>query len=58
MTDDERDAYSRGLSRAYDNVFKAFTIAFEEGQDIHWLRERITAQWDAFRATPLVRGQL
>lgn len=46
MTNEERDAYARGLSDAYNVVFKAFTTAFEDGQDIHWLRARIEDKWD------------
>lgn len=45
MTDTELGAYSRGRSDAYRDVFEAFTRAFENGRDIHWLRDRIVAQW-------------
>lgn len=46
MSADEIDAYSLGQSDAYTNVFVAFTTAFADGRDIHWLRERISAQLD------------
>lgn len=58
MSPEELDAYSIGLSDAYANVFLAFAIAFDLGQDIHDLRERISAQWNAVRATQAVRGAL
>lgn len=54
MTDEEL-AYLRGQSDAYNNVFKAFATAFEDGQDIHGLRQRVSAQWDELRATQIVR---
>lgn len=46
MSREEVDAYSKGLSHAYADVFKAFTKAFEDGEDIHDLGGRIRAQWD------------
>lgn len=51
MSNRELDAYLKGLSHAYADVFKAFAKAFEEGEDIHWLRAHIDAQWDDVRAS-------
>jgi hypothetical protein len=58
MTDEELDAYSRGVAASYSAVFAAFTRAFDSGEDIHWLRESISAQWADLRATGTVRGVL
>jgi hypothetical protein len=49
MSPDELAAYSRGLSNAYADVFRAFTKAFADGRDIHWLRDCVVSQWDDIR---------
>jgi hypothetical protein len=58
MTDEERGAYLRGLADAYAYVFKAFTTAFADGKDIHWLRAHIAAQWERECLAEIVRGVL
>jgi hypothetical protein len=57
MTDEER-AYLSGQCNAYGNVFKAFTKAFADGHDIHWLHERIAAQFNGVLATLAVQEAL
>lgn len=47
--------YAIGLSHAYADVFEALCAAMDQGQDLHDLSERISAQWDDVHATQVAR---
>jgi hypothetical protein len=58
MGEDQKRAYASGLTHAYTDVFSAIAAAFDSGEGLGALLERVGAQWDDVRATQVVRGIL
>ena len=58
MNDQERRAYSLGLSHAFGHVFGIFDEAFTKRLDMHAAFMRLYEDWDHVHAAQVVRGVL
>ena len=58
MNDQERRAYSLGLSHAFRHVFVVFDEAFAKRRDAHAVFLRLYEDWDHVHAAQVVRGVL
>ena len=58
MSDEERRAYSRGLSHAFGHVFRVFDEAFGKRLDTHTVFMRLYEDWGYVHAAQVVRGVL
>lgn len=58
MSTAERQAFSRGISRAYAEVFPCFTEVLNSGGDIHDVLQKVSAQWDYTHDSLVVAGEL